>query len=155
MLLVTVVSDGGINASSENRETISPVPVWFSTLDQKSAAEGDSEIVAARAFELDGKWDLAAENTPASFVHRIHASSHGRPGVRPRPIHHETWWWESGQYFPPIRWVFVHPRRTALAVPALLLILLTLRLLRQLKVFSLLGFLVKSLIVHPSEAKQS
>jgi hypothetical protein len=154
MLLVTVTSDGGINASAKTGDVITPIPVWFSMLDQASAAEGDAEITAARAYELDGKWDLAAEKYAGAFRSsdsRVRATA-TRGYVRDHAIT-RTWWWESGYYFPPVRWLFVHPRRTELALPALLLLLLVLRLLRQFKIFSLLGLLFKFLIVPPFRGK--
>lgn len=154
LLLIHVTTDGGIRVSSKADEVVEPEPVWFSTLDQGAAVEGDSEITAARAYELDGKWDLAADKYASAFRSsdsRVRATATSGY-VRDRAIT-RTWWWETGYYFPPIRWLFVHPRRIELALPVLLLLLLVVRLLRQFKVFSLLGLLFKFLIVPPFRGK--
>jgi hypothetical protein len=154
VLLVSITGNGLLRVSSEAGETVSPTPMWFSILDQKTAAEGDSDLVAARGFELDGKWDRAADayaraiKSPDSRVRATATRGYTHDRVITR-----KWWWEGGYYFPPLRWVFVHPRRTALAIPAILLLLLVVRLLRQIKVFSLLGLLVKFLIVPPFRGK--
>lgn len=154
LLLVSVASNGAVRVSPETGETVLPTPIWYSTSDQKTAAEGDSDLVAARAFELDGKWDQAADTYARALKSpdaRVRATA-TRNYTHDRLITRK-WWWEGGYYFPPLRWVFVHPRRTALALPVLLFLLLVIRLLRQIRFFSLLGLLVKFLVVPPFRGK--
>jgi 3',5'-cyclic AMP phosphodiesterase CpdA len=154
LLLVSVAGNGAVRASPETGETVLPTPIWYSTSDQKTAAEGDSDLIAARAFELDGKWDQAAE----AYARALKSSDARVRATATRNYSHDRlvtrkWWWQGGYYFPPLRWVFVHPRRTELAIPVLLLFLLIIRLLRQIKVFSFLGLLVKFLVVPPFRGK--
>jgi hypothetical protein len=150
LLLVTVGGDQAIEGSAKNDQAINPVPVWFSTVGQDAAAADDDKLTEARAYELDGKWDLAAEkyqDAIGSSDMRIRAAA-ARGYTRARAVA-RTWWWEIGYYFPPLRWARVHPRRMEFALPLLLLALLVFRILRQLKVFTLLGGTIKLLIIPP------
>jgi hypothetical protein len=148
MLLVTVGGDEAIRASRDDAETVNAMPIWFSTMDQKDAAADDDKFAEARAYELDGKWDLAAtryEDALRSPDVRTRATA-SRGYDRARLVT-RTWWWEIGYYFPPLRWAIVHPVRAALVLPVALALLLLIKLLRELKVFALLTSIIKFLII--------
>jgi len=148
MLLVTVTGANAIRVSGEDRETVQPSAIWFSTLDQKTATDGDDKLMEARAAAIDGNWDAAV----SSYEQALNSSDPRARATAARGYTHarsvtRTWWWEIGAYFPPVHWVFIHPVRMALALPFVLLVLVLIKLLRQFRLFALLGAVIKFLVI--------
>jgi hypothetical protein len=147
ILLVTASSDGSIRASAAAGEQVQPAPIWFSTQDQASAVTGDDKLIQARAEEVDGHWDKAAEQygqalqSPDSRVRSTAAEGYERARTKTR-----SWWWQVGTYLPPLRWVVQYPWRSALVLPILLGLLALFSIARFLR-FLFIGELVKRLLI--------
>jgi hypothetical protein len=136
VLLVTVTGTGAVLAT----------PMWFATADEAAAVEGDDKLIQARAEELEGHWDKAADlyqqalSAKDSSVRSTATSGYERARATER-----TWWWQLGKYLPPIRWVAAFPRRAAWALPVLVALLIAFAILRWLR-FLLIGSFIKFLL---------
>jgi 3',5'-cyclic AMP phosphodiesterase CpdA len=131
ILLVTVTANGAIRVSSEDGDGVKAEPIWFSNLEQKAAVEGDDLLAQARDDERDGHWDTAAalyaramtSSDPRTRTDAEQGYSQDRQKMR-------TWWWQTGRYFPPLRWCFSHPLRSLIGWGIIFVILLG-RLIRK------------------------
>ncbi len=125
MLLVSVAGNGASRVSSETGEEVKSSPIWFSTLDQKTATDGDDKLVQARDEEREGHWDEATKwyaQALGSSDPRVRASA--AQGYNRSRFASDTWWWAVGKYFPPVRWLFVNPQRCAAGFGLIALIIL-------------------------------
>jgi hypothetical protein len=147
ILLVTVSGNGAIRASIQSGEKVDPTPIWFSTLDQKAATDGDDKMIQGRAEEIDGHWDEATKlyaQALNSGDPRVRATA--TPGYERACAQTRTWWWQLGRYLPPIRWVHAYPWRAAWVLPILLGLLAAFALFRWLR-FLYVGQLTKFLLI--------
>ena len=143
LLLVHITTDGSVRVSSNRDEIVEPEPVWFSTLDQESAIEGDDKLTEARAHELDNDWEEAAADYKAALGAKDpRVRSSALAGFEAARTVTRTWWWSLGKWFPPARWWHFHRQATVLGVLTLLLLLLSPRLLHGV---GLLGWSAKLL----------
>ena len=120
-LLVTATHTGALSVQ----------PYWYVPLDQKPASDGDAALMQAHAAVLDEQWDEAANkfaNAMTSSDSRVRAVA--TQGYEMARAEMRAWWWQVGAYFPPIRWIHAHPRRT------LIVLLICLALLVSPKIFS-------------------
>jgi hypothetical protein len=147
ILLVSVATNGAIRVSAEDTDDVKPTPIWFSTLDQKAATDGDDKLVEARAEQRDGHWDTAGE-----LYRKALTSSDSRTREsategfeRARSVT-RTWWWRWGKYFPPFRWWHIHRRATAWALFVLIVLLLSPRF-RGTGILGLLGRVMRWLFM--------
>jgi hypothetical protein len=125
MLLVTVATNGAIRVSPEDAEEVKSTPIWFSTLDQKAATDGDDKLVQARAEQRDSHWDTAGDlyaQALASSDSRTRASA--MQGFERARRVTRTWWWRWGKYFPPFRWWDIHHRGTVWALVIFIFVLI-------------------------------
>jgi hypothetical protein len=122
---------GFLIATVTHAGALSVQPYWYVTLDQKTASEGDAAIAQAGAAMLDEQWDDAANKFAGAMTSsdsRVRAAA--TQGYEMARTQMRSWWWQTGAYFPPIRWAHAYPKRT------LTLILVCLALLFSPKVFS-------------------
>jgi hypothetical protein len=106
-------------------------PYWYVTLDQNAASEGDATLAEAHAEAQEGNWDNASQKyaeAMKSSDSRVRASA-SLGYVDARAVM-RTWWWQIGKFFPPLRWMIIHPVRTVLVIGALLAFLGLFRPLR-------------------------
>jgi len=143
ILLVSVTTNGAIRVSPEDAEEVKSTPIWFSTLDQKAATDGDDKLVQARAEQRDGHWDTAAglyAQALGSGDSRTRASA--MQGFERARRVTRTWWWRWGKYFPPFRWWHIHRRATVWALVILIVLLISPRF-RGTGILGLLGGMVR------------
>jgi hypothetical protein len=147
ILLVTASGDGSIRASATGGEQVQPTPIWFLTQDQAAVATGDDTLIQARAEEADRHWDKAAEQyglalkSSDSRVRATATAGYERARGKTR-----SWWWQFGNYLPPLRWVVLYPWRSALMLPICFGLLALFSLVRRLR-FLFIGRLVKFLLI--------
>ena len=143
LLLVHVTTDAGVRVSSRRGEVVDPEPVWFSTLDQETAAEGDDKLTEARALELDHDWEGAAAQYKAALTVRDpRVRNSAQVGFESARAVMRAWWWKLGKWFPPFRWWHFYPQPTLIGALVVLLLLLSPRLFRGV---GLLGWTAKLL----------
>ena len=147
ILLVSVATNGAIRVSPEDATEVKSTPIWFSTLDQKAATDGDDKLVQARVEQHDGHWDTAAglyAQALASGDSRTRASAM-QGFERARQVT-RTWWWRWGKYFPPFRWWHIHHRATVWALVILIVLLISPRF-RGTGILGLLGRVLRWLVM--------
>jgi 3',5'-cyclic AMP phosphodiesterase CpdA len=124
-LFVSITGNGASRVSPDDGEQVKSSPIWFTTLDQKAATDGDDKLTQARSEEREGHWDEATKWYVAALGAsnpRVRASaSQGYARVR---LASDSWWWGVGKYFPPIRWLFMAPYRFAEGFGVVLLVIL-------------------------------
>jgi len=149
---VSATTSGVVRVASSG-SPVTSTPLWFATLDQKAAAEGDDKLTRARADAQDGNWESAAQRYAevlGSSDSRARASAIAGYGEA-RAIT-RTWWWEAGRFLPALRWSMIHPWR-ALAFTLLILALLpAFWVLRKLR-FLFAGRMIKKVLM-PAYAGQ-
>jgi 3',5'-cyclic AMP phosphodiesterase CpdA len=125
VLLVTVTGNGALRVSPGDGEQVKSSPIWFATLDQKAATDGDDKLTQARSEEGEGHWDEATKLYVAALAAtdpRVRRSA--TQGYARARSASDSWWWVVGKYFPPIRWLFIRPYRFAVGFAVVLLIIL-------------------------------
>jgi len=113
--LVTVTS-GGKSAVQ---------PYWYVPLDQKAATEGDGLLAEAASAAGQGRWsDAAAHYAAAMKSSESRVRADGARGFVVAESITSSWWWQTGEYVRPIRWVYLYPTRVAVALSVLFGLLL-------------------------------
>jgi hypothetical protein len=154
LLLVHATTDGGVRVSSKAEEIVEPEPVWFSTLDQEAAVEGDDKLTEARALELDHDWEGAALQYKGALTAkdpRVRASAEA--GFQSARAITRTWWWRLGKWFPPVHWFHFYPQAAFLAILVLFVLLLSPKLLRGVGFLGWAGELLKTVFMPKFRGK--
>ena len=123
MLLVTLTTSGALRVAPPGADGVKAIPLWFSTLDQVAAIEGDRALREARAEEAAGNWEQAATlyaQALASGDSRARASA--ALGYEQARAQVRTWWWQIGRFFPPLRWLVLYPVRTIAFLPVTIVV---------------------------------
>jgi hypothetical protein len=132
MLLVTVTGNGAVRASGLPEVRVEPAPLWYATLDQRAAIDGDDKLAQARLADLDFAWDDAA----AKYGEVLASQDSRTRATAMRELRHvreemRAWWWQMGKYAPPVRWAGLYPSRAELVFAILFFVLLLRALSRR------------------------